>query len=198
MITKQIFNVIFLWIVLLILAGIFISCSSVNIKDTINDGFEESDYNGEFPVGWFANNYSYTIKHAELLVDNSVAHSGNKSIMISISKYHPKDIIVYNWIRKVDGLLVGETYELQGWVKTEKIKNSPFLDVQFWNNVKIIGSASTIKSNSVSGTNNWQFIKTIFKVPIGTSKIMIRAGIKSFENNGGKVWFDDIHINKAG
>lgn len=198
MIIKQISNKIFLRIVLFLVIGIFVSCSSVNIEDTINGGFEESDYDGEFPDGWFANNFSQTKKHAELLVDNSVAHSGDRSILISISKDHPPEIIIYNWIRRVDGLIVGETYELQGWVKTEKIKNSPFLDVQCWNNVKIIGSASTIKSNSVSGTKNWQFIKTIFNVPKSTLKILIRAGIKSSGNNGGKVWFDDIQISKAG
>ncbi len=175
---------------------VFVSCNSVKVNDSINGGFEDT-YDGTNPDGWFANNLPQTKKYAELVVDNSVAHTGDKSILISIFNNHPPEITFYNWIRRVDGLKEGEIYELQGWVKTEGIKNSPFIDVQCWNSIKLIGTASTLQSCLVTGTKNWQNVKTIFSLPKGTSKILIRAGITSSGNNGGKVWFDDFQIMKV-
>lgn len=175
---------------------VFVSCSSSKIHDVINGGFEDA-YNGENPDGWFANDLPQTKKYAELAIDNSVAHTGDRSILISIFNNHPPEITLYNWIRRVEGLKEGEIYELQGWVKTKNIENSPFIDVQCWSNIKMIGIASTKNSYSVTGTKNWQCIKTIFNIPKGTSKILIRAGITSFQNNGGKVWFDDFQIRKV-
>ncbi|MDP3583306.1 MAG: carbohydrate binding domain-containing protein, partial [Ignavibacteria bacterium] len=180
---------------ILIILAIF-SCSGSKINDTINGGFEGS-YNGDNPDGWFANNLPLTRKYAKLSVDNSTVHSGDKSILISISDHHPQEITVYNWIRRIDGLKVGNTYELQGWVKTEKLKSSPFIEVQFWNSSQMIGTASTTRGYLITGTKNWQLVKTIFSVPNGTLKILIRAGISSSRNNGGKVWFDDIQIQNV-
>lgn len=175
---------------------VFVSCTSVKVSDKINGGFEDT-YDGENPDGWFANDLPQTKKYAELAVDNSVAHTGDQSILIFIFSNHPPENTLYNWIRMVDGLKEGGIYELHGWVKTEGIKNSPFIDVQCWNNIKLIGTASTSQNYSITGTKNWQHMKTIFSLPKGTSKILIRAGITSSENNGGKVWFDDFKIIKV-
>ncbi|KAF0139229.1 MAG: hypothetical protein FD122_3429 [Stygiobacter sp.] len=155
------------------------SCSSSRINDDINGSFE-NDSEGENPDGWFANNLPLTRKYAKF-----------------ISDHHPKEITVYNWIRRIDGLKVGDNYELQGWVKAEKLKSPPFIEVQFWNSSQMIGTASTMRGYLITGTKNWQHVKTIFSVPNGTSKILIRAGISSSRNNGGKVWFDDIQIQNV-
>ena len=180
---------------ILIILAIF-SCSGSKINDTINGGFESS-YNGDNPDGWFTNSLLRTPKYAELSVDNSAAHTGSKSILISISDHHPKVVTVYNWVRRIDGLREGETYELQGWVKTEKLKSSPFIEVQFWNSSQMIGTASTTRGYLINGTKRWQLVKTIFSVPKSASKVLIRAGISSNKNNGGKVWFDDIQIQNV-
>ena len=184
------------FLVTLILLLLIETCSSYSVGNGINGGFE-SDYDGENPDGWFANDLPQTKKYAELSIDNSVAHTGDQSILISILNNNPSNKTVYNWIRRVDGLKNDEIYEMHGWIKTEGIKNSPFIDVQCWNNTKIVGTASTSQNYSVTGTKNWQRVKTIFSVPKGTTKILIRAGITSYENNGGRVWFDDVQINKA-
>jgi len=184
------------FLVTVILIALFESCSSSSVRDGINGGFE-SDYDGENPDGWFANDLPQTKKYAELSIDNSTAHTGDQSILISISNNHPANKTFYNWIRRVDSIKEEGIYELQGWIKTEGIKNSPFIDVQCWNNTKMIGTASTSQNYSITGTKNWQHVKTIFSVPKGTSKILIRAGITSTENKGGKVWFDDIKISKT-
>ncbi len=179
----------------MILVAIF-SCSSTRTNDDINGGFE-NDSGRDNPDGWFANNLPVTRKYAKLSVDNSTSHSGDKSILISISIHHPKETTIYNWIRRVDGLKVGEIYEMQGWIRAEKVKSSPFIEVQFWNSSQIIGTASTAQGYLITGTKNWQRVNTIFSVPNGTSKVLIRAGISSYKNNGGKVWFDDIQIQNV-
>ena len=58
----------------------------------------------------------------------------------------------------------------------------------------MIGSASTRKMFSVIGTYNWRRVNTLFRIPKGTTKILIRAAIQSSGNEGGKVWFDDIQF----
>lgn len=172
------------------------SCSSSRTNDDINGGFE-SDSAGGNPDGWFANDLPQTKKYAELSIDNSAAHTGDQSILISILNNHPPNNALYNWIRRIDGLKVGETYELQGWIKTERVKSSPFIEVQFWNSSQTIGTASTTQGYLITGTKNWQHVNTIFCVPNGTSKVLIRAGISSRRNHGCKVWFDDIQIQNA-
>lgn len=167
------------------------SCSSV-VRDKLNGGFENSfDDN---PDGWTSNQLPQTAKYARLEVDNSVAHSGRSSISIAISKTHPEGNATYNWVRRVDGLKPA-VYELSGWIKTERIKNSPFIEVQCWNaENEMIGSASTARVSPVTGSQNWKEAKTLFKIPAGTKKILLIAGIGSSQNSGGKVWFDDINI----
>ena len=92
---------------------------------------------------------------------------------------------------------VGSIYELNGWVKTININSSPFIELEFRNNENLIGIASTLKGNIMTGTKDWELIKVIFKVPAATSKVIIKAGLNSSTNAGGKVWFDDIKVNET-
>lgn len=177
---------------------LIISCNSSNVQNGINGGFENNDYGSEEPDGWFANRLPQTEKYAELKIENETAHSGNESVSIAISKYHPQRQTVYNWVKKVDGLKVSEIYELEGWIKTREIKNSPFIEVQYWNNRenKLIGRVTTENKYKITGTKNWQLVKTIFEIPKETTKILILARVGSYENKGGKVWFDDIQLKR--
>ena len=186
---------------LLLTVFLSVSCSSV-VHDKLNGGFE-NNFDDDNPDGWTSNLLPQTVKYARLAVDNSVAHSGDKSISISISKTHPSTNNVYNWVRRVDGLKPA-VYELSGWIKTEGIKSSPFIEVECWNaENKMLGSATTETLNPVTGTQNWKQVKTLFKIPPGTIKVLIIAGIGSSQNfgelsranSGGKVWFDDINIS---
>ncbi|MBX3006798.1 MAG: hypothetical protein KF816_02105 [Melioribacteraceae bacterium] len=173
---------------------VLISCGSIKLHDIINGGFEISNEDGS-PAGWYANNMVATKTDAEFQVDNSIAHTGEKSIKISISGNASKENKIYNWIRSVDA--ESGIYELNGWVKTEDVKNSPFIEVQCFNKNKMIGSVTTARSHSITGTKTWQLVKLMFTVPKGSSKILIRAGISSARNNGSKVWFDDFTLNKV-
>ncbi|MEW6701698.1 MAG: hypothetical protein AB1298_03175, partial [Bacteroidota bacterium] len=137
-----------------------------------------------------------TEKYAILAIDNSVSHKGKKSVLISISQNHPLKQSVYNWVRRIEGLEVSSIYELEGWIKTEGIQKSPYFEIQCWDKNKIIGRASTEQMYSLTGTKDWRYLKTIFTIPKGMVKVLLVAGVRSSENNGGKVWFDDIQIRK--
>lgn len=175
---------------------ILLSCSSVTTHDSMLESFETIS-DGKNPDGWVANNLNLKKEAAELSVDNSVSHSGKRSILISISNRHPPTNKVYNWIKRVDGMYASITYELSGWVKTENIKFSPFVEVQFWDNTKMIGIVNSKKDFLITGTKKWQIFKQIIIVPQGTAKILLKAALQSRGNNGGRVWFDDIQIEKT-
>lgn len=177
---------------------LIISCSSSKLSDKLNGGFENYDLTDRDLDGWTTNNLPQTKKYADLSIDKSVVHSGHNSVYISISKDHPQINTVYNWVRRVNGL-EGRENELSGWLKTKEIKISPYFEVECWNEKedKMIGNASTKKTFSISGTKNWQRAKIIFQIPKGTTKIFIKAGIQSSENEGGKVWFDDLQLKRV-
>lgn len=175
---------------------ILLSCSSVTTHDSMFESFETIS-DGKNPDGWVANNLNLKKEVAELSVDNSVSHSGKRSIMISISNLHKPTSTIYNWIKRVDGIQAGITYEFTGWVKIENIKYSPFLEIQFWNKTKMIGIENSMKEFSVTGVSNWEPIKKIILVPEGTNRILLKTAVQSRGNEGGRVWFDDIQIKQT-
>jgi len=174
---------------------ILLSCSSVTTHDSMFESFETIS-DGKNPDGWVANNLNLPKETAELSVDNSVSHGGERSILISISNLHPSTNAIYNWIKRVEGMHAGITYELTGWVKTKNIKFSPFVEIQFWGKTKMIGLVNSIKDFSMTDVRNWEPFKKIILVPQGTVKVLLKAALQSRGNNGGRVWFDDIQIKK--
>lgn len=175
---------------------ILLSCSTVTTHNSMFESFETIT-DGKNPDGWVTNNLNLKKDASELSVDNSVSHNGKKSIMISISNLHKPTSTIYNWIKRVDGIQAGITYEFTGWIKTENIKYSPFLEIQFWNNTKMIGLVNSKKDFSVISTKNWEPFKKIVFVPQGTDRILLKTAVQSRGNEGGRVWFDDILIKKA-
>lgn len=175
--------------------GLLESCSNSAVRNDINGSFEEI-FDGKNPDGWYANNLSGTRKYADLSVDHSVSHSGKQSIKIAFNKKMPHESFMYNWVRRVDGLKSLDVFELQGWIKTTGIKNSPSLEVQFFDQQenKLIGTISTKERFPITGTNNWKKVSIIFKIPPKVNKILLFAGVNGLDNDGGKVWFDDISI----
>ncbi len=189
-------SVIFICFVILILIN---SCGSSALNYNINGGFEYSDSGNMDPDGWFPNRLPALSGNVEFKLDKRVAHSGGKSISISILKPTPGKSNLYNWVRNVEGLVSKKIYELSGWIKTNKINNSPFVEIQCWNRSedKLIAKTSTLNHFPVVGTTkDWQQVKVLFNVPAGTTKILVLACVPSSGNNGGKVWFDDIELKK--
>jgi hypothetical protein len=85
-----------------------------------------------------------------------------------------------------------------GWLKTKNLKAPGFICVQSWDEARkeMLGFATTQADYPITGTTEWTEVKTILSVPEGTAMVVVRAGIAAPENNGGKIWIDDITIEK--
>jgi beta-lactamase regulating signal transducer with metallopeptidase domain len=167
-----------------------------------NGGFERSRDDSNDPVSWFATRWPKTPGHYLMAASSSVAHGGKRSVFVEIGDSHPDDQRVhYNWTTVAQHWQPGETYELSGWIKTEDVKKTAFIMVQFWDEEgkdgKIIGGATTQYSSPVTGTTDWTRASTRLKVPEGTGAVRIRAGLSSEGNRGAKAWFDDISLAKV-
>ncbi len=173
-----------------------VACTAV--QQDFNGGFESPGLQENIPKGWYPTEWPSTIGHVKFSWEK-LAHSGDYSVSIEILNTHPNERIAYNWTRIFEPFEIGSTYEISGWVKTKDLKAPPFIVVQFWsmNQWKLIdlATAKNDKGKELIGTNNWTYLKTIFKVPTGTDQVRVRAGIASPENINGKAWFDDIRIS---
>lgn len=171
------------------------ACGGLKMANDINGDFENNFDDDEHPDGWTANQFGR--KYALLSIDNSISYSGDRSISIEIYKTHGSGNTIYNWIRSSGGIKNG-IYELTGWIRTRSAVRSPYIEVQFWNNIenRIITSVTTRKMFSIVGNTEWRRVNAIFRIPPGTTKVLIRAAVDSRDNQGCKVWFDDIRLEK--
>jgi hypothetical protein len=166
-----------------------------------NGGFEIGTETGIDPVVWRATRVPQTSEHVSFDWDHKIFCSGDRSVSISIHETHTDDRIHYNWNQHILGFIPGETYELSAWIKTENLKTTAFIVVQFWNleMTEVIGSASIENKDKVTGTSDWLQVRATVEVPDETKRMVILAGLEAPANRGGKVWFDDIQIvRKAG
>ena len=167
----------------------------MNEKNIINGSFENS-YDGVSPDGWYTNGLPHTKNNAAFSIDNSVYHSGGHSILISLNKKLPEESFIYNWVRRIDDLKPSKVYQVLGWIKTEGINNSPYLKLECLSKKtdNLLASLSTKSRDPVTGNTNWKRVDLMIKIPSGTDKVLLIAGVESKDNEGGKVWFDDISI----
>lgn len=170
-------------------------CQGTKASHEFNGGFEIKSPSNNEPAGWFARPDPHTKEFVAFMWDSTEHHSGSHSVSIAIDSSHPKNLIAYNWTRTFDDFTIGKKYSVSGWIKTENLKKSAWIVVQCRDaDHKVIGFASNQKTHPVQGTNGWTQIKYDFTVPDCTVEVRLRAGIASPQDNGGKVWFDDIRI----
>lgn len=178
-----------------ILLLLLISCSAGKSGGGINGGFEDEIDDNAGPVGWSASYVNTSGGLAGLYLDDSKSHSGSRSITIAISKDHPAGGRIYKWVKRVDRPANFKVYELNAWISTHRITGSPFIEAQCWSRDKMLGKISSIKKYSFTGTKDWQNLRLIFRIPDGTLRILLVAGLNSAGNEGGQVWFDDVEIS---
>ena len=170
-------------------------CQRKSISTNFNGSFEIKKDNINEPQGWYATHVPQTHNYVIFSWDSTIKHSGKYSVSISIDSTHPNEIIDYNWTRTFPDFKINKKYSISGWIKTRNLKTTAFLVVQCWNhNNKMIGFFTNQGKQPVSGTTDWKFVKYDFSAPEGTEEVRIRAGLQAPDNNGGKVWFDDIKI----
>lgn len=173
-----------------------LGCNLGLLNSSLNGGFEIKKGNVNEPLGWFATRVPQTSNFVKFDWDSTVKHSGSYSVSISIDSSHPNEIMDYNWAHSFPGFEINKKYSISGWIKTINVKTTPFLVVQCWsdNYNKLIGFFTNEGKQPVTGTTDWKFVQYDFKVPEGTKRVLVRAGLAAPDNNGGKVWFDDIKI----
>jgi hypothetical protein len=161
----------------------------------INGGFEIIDETGLDPEAWGPTILPATADFVSFRVDDQVSRSGQKSALIEISPRHPVGRIDYNWVQSVPAFSQRKKYKLIGYIKTENVFFTPVIVVQSWNTdfTEMIGFATTQFNHNITGTRDWKKVKIKFKVPDRTAAVFVRLVCTS-DNNGAKVWFDDVSI----
>ncbi len=173
------------------------ACSGAAYTNDLNGGFEEYSLGSENPYGWASNNFQSANRNVIFSVDRHTAHSGNYSVSIEIPLSAPSQKKIFNWVTRIENIKEG-IYELSGWIKIKRVSVTPYIEIQFYGleGNRMITGYNTREMFSLTGTNNWKKVSAIFKVPVGTSKTVIKAVLESYGNNGGKVWFDDLKLAK--
>ncbi|RLE31342.1 MAG: hypothetical protein DRJ61_11490 [Acidobacteria bacterium] len=162
----------------------------------VGGGFESQSEFQKTPGDWYPTVLPRTKEFVDFAWDDQVAYTGKRSVSIAIDPSHPDEKIAYNWTNAVPGCEEGKTYELSGWIKAEDLNGPAWICIQSWDDTKskMLGFETTQMDYPVTGTTDWTRVGTVFKVPVGTAEVRIRAGIATPENRGGRVWFDDLSV----
>jgi len=165
-----------------------------------NGGFEQGGATAEEPSTWRRTRAGIAQRHVTFSWDDEVAHSGERSVSIAIDDAHPNVEVNHNWNQHVTGFEPGARYLVSAWVKGENLKETAFFVVQCWNYQmsEVLRVASNQQGDEVIGTTDWIRIETTLEVPQKTGRMVVLAGLASPENRGGRVWFDDVAIQRIG
>ena len=164
-----------------------------------SNGFEPLSSLQKTPTGWNKTVVPKYKDYIEFIWDKETFYKDQMSISISIRKDHPEDdFIAYNWYTDVMNWEVGKDYELSCWVKGLDLNDPIWICVQCWDEpmTKMLNFSTTQKDYPLKGTFDWQQVGTVFSIPKGTYKVIVRAGIAAPKNNGGRAWFDELHIRE--
>lgn len=154
------------------------------ITALLNGGFEYgSSSASDNPAGW--NRTSSTPNNVFLTWDNAYAHSGHKSVKITLSA--PGDA---RWIQMVS-VQTHTIYRLSGWVKTSNVAHTgDTSDVGA--HIGVLGSL--FHSSPVVGTHDWTYITFDFDTgPATQVTLAARLGFPSGTTSG-TAWFDDLSL----
>ncbi|MGD9488411.1 MAG: hypothetical protein AB7W47_10345 [Calditrichaceae bacterium] len=183
------------------------TCSDENISRKVSDevlpfqlvyngGFEEHSLRKQIPARWFKPHSNTLLDHEIYRWDNDIFHSGDHSVSIEIPSNHQEIPASFYWTQTLNNFQAGHTYKLRAWVKTKNLSRSAWIKIMFPDKFhhSFVLSASTIESSRLTGTSDWKEIILLFTIPPGTRRVLIKTGLDTIGNSGGKVWFDDIQI----
>ncbi|MCY9593908.1 carbohydrate binding domain-containing protein [Paenibacillus chitinolyticus] len=146
--------------------------------------------NGSFEDGKDEGGWTSWPGDSTVLLDNDSLR-GDKSIKIV-----NKNKSYSNWGQTITGFIPGQTYLMEGWVKTDNVTALPnhgaFLYVSFKNAENNELAYKWI--DPITGTNPWKRLGAAITVPEGTASIYISAMLYGAS---GTAWFDEIKINEV-
>jgi hypothetical protein len=164
-----------------------------------SSGFESLSSLQKTPAGWNKTEIFKYRDYVKFIWDKETCYKDQMSISLKILEDHPtEEHIAYNWYTDVLNWEVGQDYELSCWVKGLDLQEPVWICVQCWDETmsKMLNFSTTQKDYPLKGAFDWQQVGTVFSIPIGTHKVVVRAGIAAPGNKGGQAWFDELHIRE--
>ncbi len=130
--------------------------------------------------------------YLQVRTDTANFHSGGKSISIELTQYGSCTII-----SQPTTLQVGHLYRLSAWVKTQAAlaRETDRYPTSVPACIAMQSFPFTNHSPALGGTNDWQKIETLFIATKSKDRVHLNVGF-----NGaavGKIWFDDIKVEKV-
>ncbi|MEZ4387970.1 MAG: alpha/beta fold hydrolase [Candidatus Krumholzibacteriia bacterium] len=160
--------------------------------------FEQASADRPGPAGWVAGPRlaEGDLRAAMRWVEDE-AHSGRRSVSISLDPSVESSDIAYNWTTTVEEVRAGASYAASAWVKTAELNSPASLILQCWNeaNDEMLAFATTAGSYRLAGDTDWTRIWTIVTVPEGAARLMVRAVNVAAPGKGGTIWFDDVELH---
>ena len=171
---------------LLTVAGIFCRAESSEFPG-LNLGFEEATPEGH-AAHWFAGSaYLVNPESYTATLDEVVKHSGKRSMHL---KYiMPGSFGVATASLPIAGLR-GNTVELSGWIKTEKVTAFAGLWLRVDGATRPTMAFNNMRDSAFTGTNDWKHFS--FQLPVSDSASHIYFG--AVLGGQGDAWFDDLEI----
>jgi len=87
----------------------------------------------------------------------------------------------------------GQKYRLTGWIKTKDATGANVIGIFWYNGNQWHIVPPTIKTPTITGTNDWREFTIEGTAPKGTSQVRVNL---TSENNKGTVWFDDMKLEQ--
>jgi alpha-N-arabinofuranosidase len=141
-----------------------------------NPSFE--DVEGNRPKGWQTVNWQ---PKAEFAVDESVAHSGKRSIRISSVDGADSSF------QSIVAVQPYAKYRLSGWIKTRDLKPGTS------KGALINLHAVDIMTKAVSGTQDWTRVEVVFDTA-GTDAVSVNCLFGGWGKATGTAWYDDVQL----
>jgi len=165
-----------------------------------NGDFEQSLWNSGQPRGWFSPELSTDPEYVEYIYDQEISRGRGHSVSIRIDEKYSGEPGEAYWLQVLPLHRNHHYYQLQSWVRTKNILESPWLEIIGENESRRIPVmlVNSLSQTQITGTAGWTKISVRFFLPPGINKIRIRACIRLHDNKGGQVWFDDISLKLLG
>jgi len=167
-----------------------------------NPGFEQVREQSGFPEVWGLQPQGWHLCHLpneqHLVRYETKASDGqeSKALLITVADDHPDKVVAYNAMQDVPGFVAGKSYRVSAKVRTQGLRNMPFICAQCLDSTKakFVGFAGTPKRALQADIQEWERIETTILVPEGTATFRLRVGVASEGNAGGTAMIDDIEV----
>ena len=97
--------------------------------------------------------------------------------LITVADDHPDKVVAYNAMQDVPGFVAGKSYRVSAKVRTQGLRNMPFICAQCLDSSKskFVGFAGTPKRALQADIQEWERIETTVLVPEGTATFRLRS-----------------------